>query len=523
MSDSDSDYVSDDGERWDGWDENNTESSAPIQDLVAPENTHASASAFFSATKAAYDIDILAYFAEEKLDLYDRMRAINTLRRTAAGGSVAPAALLTHLKTTTAAWRGTDDALLPAVEADALLQWLVEVGHGADYDDSDDDADADPADGGNAYGKDTTTVPEPAEEERAETVPAAALRASVHESRALRQQVDELREVVARMTATLQDFAQHAAVNADGAAAGTSAAGAASVASLGERLPGVPRDDLKANDASYFSGYSQRGIHEVMLKDKIRTESYRDAMLARAEELFKDKVVLDVGCGSGILTMFAARAGAKLCIGVDAADIIDKTRTIVATNGLADRVKLVKGKVEEVTLPAGAEAVDIIVSEWMGYFLLYESMLPSVLYARDKWLRRKDGRSAYQHCLDRAGVTPAAYATTPASVYSAAESYTNEIEFATGSFLFPDSSRMFVAGVDTRALRADRQCFWRDVYGFDMSALMTPDEAFPGESVDVLEAGDACRVTDECGLQVRRHHKVDNMEMREVITSDGLI
>ena len=32
------------------------------------------------------------------------------------------------------------------------------------------------------------------------------------------------------------------------------------------------------------------------------------------------------------------------------------------------------------------EKVDIIISEWMGYFLLYESMFDSVIYARDKWL-----------------------------------------------------------------------------------------------------------------------------------------
>ena len=40
------------------------------------------------------------------------------------------------------------------------------------------------------------------------------------------------------------------------------------------------------------------------------------------------------------------------------------------------------------TLPDGIEQVDIIVSEWMGYCLLYETMLPSVIYARDKYLRK---------------------------------------------------------------------------------------------------------------------------------------
>jgi len=39
---------------------------------------------------------------------------------------------------------------------------------------------------------------------------------------------------------------------------------------------------------------------------------------------------------------------------------------------------------EEIELPV--KQVDIIISEWMGYFLLYEAMLDSVLWARDKYL-----------------------------------------------------------------------------------------------------------------------------------------
>lgn len=50
----------------------------------------------------------------------------------------------------------------------------------------------------------------------------------------------------------------------------------------------------------------------------------------------------------------------------------------------ASVVTIIKGKVEEVELPV--ESVDIIISEWMGYCLFYESMLNTVIYARDKWL-----------------------------------------------------------------------------------------------------------------------------------------
>lgn len=47
-------------------------------------------------------------------------------------------------------------------------------------------------------------------------------------------------------------------------------------------------------------------------------------------------------------------------------------------------ITVLKGKIEEIELPVAG--VDIIISEWMGYFLVYENMLDTVLYARDKWL-----------------------------------------------------------------------------------------------------------------------------------------
>jgi ribosomal protein L11 methylase PrmA len=63
-------------------------------------------------------------------------------------------------------------------------------------------------------------------------------------------------------------------------------------------------------------------IH-VPLKDKVRTESYMNSILKNLD-FFRDKVVLDVGCGTGILSLFAAKAGAKLVIAVDMSDVIDQ-------------------------------------------------------------------------------------------------------------------------------------------------------------------------------------------------------
>ncbi len=80
--------------------------------------------------------------------------------------------------------------------------------------------------------------------------------------------------------------------------------------------------DYKSCPDGYFGSYSHFSIHEDMLKDQVRTGSYMRACMANADQ-FKGKVVLDIGCGTGILSIFAARAGAKHVYGIDNATIAD--------------------------------------------------------------------------------------------------------------------------------------------------------------------------------------------------------
>ncbi|KAH8677705.1 S-adenosyl-L-methionine-dependent methyltransferase [Xylariales sp. PMI_506] len=185
----------------------------------------------------------------------------------------------------------------------------------------------------------------------------------------------------------------------------------------------------KPADASkyYWESYAGNDIHETMLKDTVRTEAYRD-FIYNNKHLFAGKTVLDIGCGTGILSMFSAKAGAARVISVDASDIIDKARENVIRAGLSSTITLIKGKMEEVILPV--DKVDIIVSEWMGYCLLYEAMLPSVLYARDRYLK-PDG------------------------------------------LLVPGSCNMWIAPVADGEYVMDTVGFWRDVYGFDMKAMQS--------------------------------------------------
>merc|ERR1712136_467392 len=168
--------------------------------------------------------------------------------------------------------------------------------------------------------------------------------------------------------------------------------------------------------------------------------------------LFKGKVVLDVGCGTGILSMFAAKAGAKHVYGVDMSGIVEQATKIVANNGLADSVTIIKGKIEEIQLPV--EKVDVIISEWMGYCLFYESMLDTVLYARDKWL-------------------------------------------APTGLMFPDKAALYVCAIEDRQYKDNKINWWDQVYGFDMSCVRKVAIAEP--LVDVVDPKQV--VTNSCLLK----------------------
>jgi len=199
--------------------------------------------------------------------------------------------------------------------------------------------------------------------------------------------------------------------------------------------------NLKSDSDYYFDSYSHFGIHEEMLKDTVRTKTYMRS-IKNNKHLFKDKVVLDIGCGTGILCMFAAQAGAKKVIGIEMASISHKAREIVKANGFENVISIVQGKVEEVELPDGIDKVDIIISEWMGYFLIYESMLDTVLYARDKWL-------------------------------------------VEGGLLFPDKAQMFVEAIEDGEYKEEKIHFWDQVYGFDMSCIK--NDAMTEPLVDTVD------------------------------------
>jgi len=194
--------------------------------------------------------------------------------------------------------------------------------------------------------------------------------------------------------------------------------------------PTTTNKDAPASSDYYYNSYAHFGIHEEMLKDEVRTKSYRNSIVNN-KHLIKDKIVLDVGCGTGILSLFAARSGAKRVFAVDASDIAIHAEQIVKENGLEDIITVIKGKMEDVDLTKyGVDKVDVLISEWMGYCLLYESMLPTVLKARDRWLR-----------TDGNGV------------------------------ILPDKATIYLVAIEDAEYKEDKINFCDNVYGFKMTSI----------------------------------------------------
>ncbi len=146
-------------------------------------------------------------------------------------------------------------------------------------------------------------------------------------------------------------------------------------------------EEAKALDyANYFCSYSYLYHQKQMLMDHVRMRAYHNAIMSN-RDLFEGKVVLDVGAGSGVLSLWCAKAGAKKVYACEFTDMAKFAKSMVESNGLNDVVEVLQCSAEDLDLPC---KVDVIISEWMGYLLLRESMLDSVIRARDKWLK-EDG------------------------------------------------------------------------------------------------------------------------------------
>ncbi|KAL3829819.1 hypothetical protein ACJIZ3_018621 [Penstemon smallii] len=249
----------------------------------------------------------------------------------------------------------------------------------------------------------------------------------------------------------------------------------------------IAADEIKNRNKNYFGAYSSFGIHRDMISDKVRTDAYRQALLENPS-LLKSAVVMDVGCGTGILSLFAAQAGASRVFAVEASEKMAAVATQIAKdnnllrNGSSGEgsqhngvIEVVQGMIEELENADRIQphSVDVLVSEWMGYCLLYESMLSSVLFARDRWLKP-------------------------------------------GGAVLPDTATMFVAGFGRGGASIS---FWENVYGFNMSCIgrEVDDNAAGIPIVDVIDSCNIVTTTEV--LQVKTCLLITSFQYVELINN----
>lgn len=193
-----------------------------------------------------------------------------------------------------------------------------------------------------------------------------------------------------------------------------------------------PAIDLIASSADYyFESYNHYGVHEELLKDHVTTSSYQQAILQNAH-LFRDKVVLDVACGLGVCAMFAVKAGARKVIALSTQpELLAMAQKIAAQNGFgSDVLTFLCGTASTLEqLPCGLQEVDIIVSNWMGYFMMYESRLAEVVSARDRWLK------------------------------------------AAGGLMFPSRAKLYCALLEDAKYKQQHFEYFNEVWGFDFSDM----------------------------------------------------
>lgn len=202
----------------------------------------------------------------------------------------------------------------------------------------------------------------------------------------------------------------------------------------------------------YLHYYGKLKIQEGMLRDQARVDGYLRGLEAAASKL-QGATVMDIGTGSGILAMLAAKCGAKKVYAVEASlEIARVASQLTRSNGLFGVVEVVPKHLEDIThddIPEGS--VDVIVSELFSHFLVGEIGLQVVTLAKKRFLKP-------------------------------------------GGLVLPAVADMVLSPFEDKALGAElrgRHSFWgqRDFYGFDLTPALpiAEEQALRENVVDIVD------------------------------------
>jgi 2-polyprenyl-3-methyl-5-hydroxy-6-metoxy-1,4-benzoquinol methylase len=145
---------------------------------------------------------------------------------------------------------------------------------------------------------------------------------------------------------------------------------------------GVLKDETETDDtAAVDGGFADPMVHAMMLNDRARTSGFVEAIDAIVRS---GDVVVDIGTGSGVLAIAAARAGAARVYAIEAGGMARLARSVVEANALDDRITVLEGWSTQLSLP---EPADVLVSEIIGEIPLDERILEVTLDARQRLVK----------------------------------------------------------------------------------------------------------------------------------------
>ena len=143
-------------------------------------------------------------------------------------------------------------------------------------------------------------------------------------------------------------------------------------------MPPLPGSPVWQRDASHSTVLD---YHLSMLHDTARMDSFRRAIDASVRP---GDVVVDVGCGSGVLSFMACEAGARKVYAIEGGPVIDVARELAIDNGFADRIEFLSGWSIDIGIP---EPADVLISETIGNAGLDEGIVAWTYDARQRLLR----------------------------------------------------------------------------------------------------------------------------------------
>lgn len=126
-------------------------------------------------------------------------------------------------------------------------------------------------------------------------------------------------------------------------------------------------------------------FHQMLLRDSVRMNLYRKAIF---ETVRKGDVVVDLGCGTGILSFLACKAGASRVYAIEQGAVIELAKELSLKNGFGDSIVFIQGHSKKISLP---EKADVVLTETISNFGLEQELISCLIDARQRLLK-KTGR-----------------------------------------------------------------------------------------------------------------------------------